>query len=399
MSEKRKTDTEEIAAWVDDEADALDAGGERDLATQYREMAGRLRDHSCGECGEAPAKSGDEIFSEIVAQARSKTAGGLDCQENECLRAKLDAVNEHCTCGGKGPQDEGVCAACQDWHLFDQRKPTHAPSHNKTPIDYSKDGPLWMEVSSHLAPDHDWSEVEDLVRSAEAEHEKYLFCAVQFCGAHIGHVFEDCPACEAERLRGKPPEHPDCKTCEYSLTFQRLYDEAEPIAPLSDDEIERAVKFATPRPLVRITEVLAAVTGGLTVGLGEIPEVLRPHAFEVSAMRQQSEQLWAALEEIRAALQPSDTTFVSEWRCIIDIIDTALTPPKVSDSLGGEQRPSTPEEVLEVADLIDEAREVGAFELDVPEFLGRLRSASETLRRFCSTLPPSKASAPEEESP
>ena len=27
-----------------------------------------------------------------------------------------EAVNEECSCGGKGPSDEGVCTACRIWH-------------------------------------------------------------------------------------------------------------------------------------------------------------------------------------------------------------------------------------------------------------------------------------------
>ena len=26
------------------------------------------------------------------------------------------AVNEYCTCGGRGPHDEGACPACLVWH-------------------------------------------------------------------------------------------------------------------------------------------------------------------------------------------------------------------------------------------------------------------------------------------
>ena len=33
------------------------------------------------------------------------------------LRRRLNiAVNKHCTCGGMGPNDLGVCPACKIWH-------------------------------------------------------------------------------------------------------------------------------------------------------------------------------------------------------------------------------------------------------------------------------------------
>ena len=33
------------------------------------------------------------------------------------LRRRLNiAANNHCSCGGKGPKDKGVCPACLVWH-------------------------------------------------------------------------------------------------------------------------------------------------------------------------------------------------------------------------------------------------------------------------------------------
>jgi hypothetical protein len=29
-------------------------------------------------------------------------------------------VNMACSCGGKGPNDDGVCPACMVWHLFNR---------------------------------------------------------------------------------------------------------------------------------------------------------------------------------------------------------------------------------------------------------------------------------------
>jgi len=34
------------------------------------------------------------------------------------------AVNEVCSCGGRGPEDEGVCDACMVYHLFHGWRPT-----------------------------------------------------------------------------------------------------------------------------------------------------------------------------------------------------------------------------------------------------------------------------------
>lgn len=50
-------------------------------------------------------KSAVEVFQLRIDLKWSKTRNEIN-----------DAVNASCTCGGRGPQDEGVCPACQVWH-------------------------------------------------------------------------------------------------------------------------------------------------------------------------------------------------------------------------------------------------------------------------------------------
>ena len=48
-----------------------------------------------------------------AAQAPLLAAPAAQGQYMEQLRV---AVNDACSCGGKGPQDDGVCPACMVWH-------------------------------------------------------------------------------------------------------------------------------------------------------------------------------------------------------------------------------------------------------------------------------------------
>jgi len=53
-----------------------------------------------------------EVFAETLMVF---TRGGMT------KSALNEAVRECCTCGGKGPRDEGVCPACEVWHLMTGR--------------------------------------------------------------------------------------------------------------------------------------------------------------------------------------------------------------------------------------------------------------------------------------
>ncbi len=50
---------------------------------------------------------------ELVNKAYAK-ATKLECDRIKTLLAM--SVNEHCTCGGSGPDDPECCPACAVWH-------------------------------------------------------------------------------------------------------------------------------------------------------------------------------------------------------------------------------------------------------------------------------------------
>lgn len=46
----------------------------------------------------------------------SKTPSKKPKQRQFSRWALMIAVNNQCTCGGRGPKDKGVCPACMVWH-------------------------------------------------------------------------------------------------------------------------------------------------------------------------------------------------------------------------------------------------------------------------------------------
>lgn len=60
-------------------------------------------------------------MSEIVPSERSLLIQRLEAdilrQRREFVRILNLAVNDSCTCGGRGPDDPDRCPACSVWHL------------------------------------------------------------------------------------------------------------------------------------------------------------------------------------------------------------------------------------------------------------------------------------------
>lgn len=42
---------------------------------------------------------------------------GAKLAERQLLNVLREAVNDSCTCGGRGPDDPDCCPACSVWHL------------------------------------------------------------------------------------------------------------------------------------------------------------------------------------------------------------------------------------------------------------------------------------------
>lgn len=52
----------------------------------------------------------------ILRAALSEPDPGPDDRLYTENRVLVEAVNLSCTCGGRGPHDDGVCPACMVWH-------------------------------------------------------------------------------------------------------------------------------------------------------------------------------------------------------------------------------------------------------------------------------------------
>lgn len=85
----------------------------------------------CVECGDesqplvAVCAAGQEIAELICLHKQHYDMPWSAAKErvvNEntqyCLDSLRTVVNSHCRCGGKGPDDVGVCVACKIWHGF-----------------------------------------------------------------------------------------------------------------------------------------------------------------------------------------------------------------------------------------------------------------------------------------
>ena len=71
-------------------------------------------------------KSAEEWFDILWKRVNHPTYGGktlmdiigkIQREAAKEMRLRFqDAINATCSCGGKGPDDDGVCPACQVWH-------------------------------------------------------------------------------------------------------------------------------------------------------------------------------------------------------------------------------------------------------------------------------------------
>ncbi len=85
----------------------------RPTAEQVEAARHWLRTNAPGAYADFGAEWGEAMAIVMVLYAREAVAA-----ERERLHS---AINEECSCGGMGPRDPGVCAACRVWHRIRAR--------------------------------------------------------------------------------------------------------------------------------------------------------------------------------------------------------------------------------------------------------------------------------------
>ena len=83
------------------------------MADRMRRTLLAVRDrYRAGDTIEAIAADYDWLPEDVTALLD----GLLPADTQRHAEAVRAAVNASCTCGGRGPEDEGVCPACRVWH-------------------------------------------------------------------------------------------------------------------------------------------------------------------------------------------------------------------------------------------------------------------------------------------